>query len=41
MTQISMNTPYSKRVAEECQEEQNYLQTNDFSRSTKHHLEEI
>ena len=41
MTQISMNTPYSKRVNEEFQEEQNYLKTNYFSRSTKQHLEEI
>ena len=41
MTQISMNIPYSKRVAEEFQEEQNYLKTNGFSRSPKHVLKDI
>ena len=41
MTQNSMNTPYTKRVAEKFKEVQNYLKTNGFSRSTNHHLEEI
>ena len=41
MTQISMNNPYSKRVAEKFKEDQNYLKTNGFSRSTKHLLNDI
>ena len=41
MTQNSMNTPYAKRVAEKFREDQNYLKTNGFSRSTKHLLEDI
>jgi len=41
MTQTSMNTSYSKRVAEKFREAQNYLNTNGFSKSTKHLLEEI
>ena len=41
MTQTSMNTSYSKRVAEKFREAHNYLKTNGFSRSTKHLLEDI
>ncbi len=41
MTQNSMNTPYSKKVAEKFREAQNYLKGNGFSRSTKHLLEDI
>ena len=41
MTQTSINTPYSKIVAEKFKEAQNYLKNNGFSRSTKHLLEEI
>tara|TARA_B100000282_G_C31612741_1_gene435524 strand:- start:653 stop:796 length:144 start_codon:yes stop_codon:yes gene_type:complete len=41
MTQNSMNTPYSKRIAEKFREAQNYLKINGFSRSTKHLLEDI
>ena len=41
MTQTSMKTPYTKRLTEKFKKAQNYLKTNDFSRSTKHHLEEI
>ena len=36
-----MNTPYSKKVADEFQKEQNYLKTNGFSRSPKHVLKDI
>ena len=41
MHETSMNTPYTKKVAEKFKEAQNYLKTNGFSRSTKHLLEEI
>ena len=41
MTQNSINTPYSKRVAEKFREAQNYLKTNGFISSTKHLLEDI
>ncbi len=41
MTQTSMKTTYSKRLAEKFKEAQNYLKTNGFSRSTNHLLEEI
>tara|TARA_B100001093_G_scaffold485433_1_gene519778 strand:- start:424 stop:567 length:144 start_codon:yes stop_codon:yes gene_type:complete len=41
MNQTSMKTPYARRVAEKFKEAQNYLNTNSFSKSTKHLLEEI
>ena len=41
MTQNSINTPYSKKLAEKFREAQNYLKTNGFTRSTKHLLEDI
>ena len=41
MTQNSMDTPYSKKVAEKFREAQNYLKNNSFSRSTNHLLEDI
>ncbi len=41
MTQNSINTPYSKKLAEKFREAQNYLKTNGFIRSTKHLLEDI
>ena len=41
MTQNSMNTTYSERVAEKFRETQNYLKANGFSRSIKHLLEDI
>ena len=41
MHQTSMNTPYSKKIAEKLKEAQSYLKNNGFSRSTKHLLEEI
>tara|TARA_B100000287_G_scaffold379826_1_gene383191 strand:- start:48 stop:176 length:129 start_codon:yes stop_codon:yes gene_type:complete len=36
-----MNTPYAKRVAEKLREDKKYLETNGFSRSTKHLLKDI
>lgn len=41
MTQISMKYSYAKKVAKKFKGPQNYLKTNGFSRSTKHHLREI
>tara|TARA_B100001989_G_C24402001_1_gene394672 strand:- start:541 stop:684 length:144 start_codon:yes stop_codon:yes gene_type:complete len=41
MTQNSMNSPYTKRVAEKFKKAQNYLIINRFRRSTKHLLEDI
>ena len=41
MHETSMNTPYTKKVAEKFKEAQNYLKTNGFSRSTNNFLEEI
>ena len=41
MTKSSINTEYSKRIAEKFREAQNYLKTNGFSRSTKHLREDI
>ena len=41
MNQNSMNTPYTRRVAEKFKEAQNYLKNNGFSRSTKNLLEDI
>ncbi len=41
MTHNSMNTPYSKKVAEKFKEAQNYLKTNGFSRSTNPLEDEI
>ena len=41
MRKSSINTEYSKRIAEKFREAQNYLKTNGFSRSTKHLLEDI
>ena len=41
MTQSSISTPYSQRLAEKFSDTQAYLRTNGFSRSTKTLYEEI
>ena len=41
MTQNSINTPYTQRVAKKFKDAQNYLKSNGFSRSTSHLLEDI
>ena len=41
MTETSMNSPMTKRVAKKFKEAQNYLKNNGFIRSTKHLLEDI
>ena len=41
MTQSSISTPYSQRLAEKFSESQAYLRANGFSKSTKTLYEEI